>query len=362
MAPFRKRITDAFQEKLKMLAPGTELYQGMENVLRAKTGALIVIGNNEQVSSIVTGGFAINADFTPNALYEVAKMDGAVILSNDAKKILYANVELSTDPEIPTSETGIRHRTAERTAVQTGLAVVAVSQRRDVITLFRGNRKYVFQDEAKLLAKANQALQTLEKYRKNLDDALRSLNTLEVEDRVTLGDVCLVVKLMEAVYRIADEIEVYTVQLGYEGRLVNMQLEELSASLDKEYRNVILDYENMEGEFTLARFGEVMDALTDEDLLDSAKVAWVLGYKAEDEYQEASLSPRGYRQLAHIPRLPQSVIVKVIRHHASFQNVLMAGSNDLEKVEGVGEVRARTIYEGLLRKREEARSGKTAIL
>ncbi len=351
MKPFRKR-RDVYLEKLKLMAPGTELYQGIENVLRAKTGALIVIGHNEQVSRIITGGFAINAEFSASALYELAKMDGAVILSNDARRILYANAELSPDPDMETSETGIRHRSAERTARQTGLAVVAVSQRRDVITLFRGPHKYVFQDENKLLAKANQALQTLEKYRRNLADALKNLNALEVEDKTTLGDVCLVVKLMEIVYRIADEIEVYTVQLGNEGRLVRMQLEDLSASLDQEYRNVILDYENLESRFSLALFGERMASLSDEALMDHTRLAAILGYQEEDEIQDAPLSPRGYRQLAHIPRLPQTIIAKVIHHHSDFQEMLKADSADLEEVDGVGEVRARAIYEGLRRKRE----------
>lgn len=361
MKPFRKR-SEIFLEKVKLMAPGTELYQGIENVLRAKTGALIVIGTNEQVSRIVTGGFAINADFTASALYELAKMDGAVILSNDARRILYANVELSPDPELQTSETGIRHRSAQRTARQTGLAVIAVSQRRNVITLFHGPHKYIFQDENKLLAKANQALQTLEKYRRNLDESLKTLNALEVEDKVTLADVCQVVKLMEIVYRIADEIEVYTVQLGNEGRLVRMQLEELSATLDQEYRNVILDYENVGDRFTLPLFGELMESLSDEALLDHTRLAGLLGYREEEEIQDAPLVPRGYRQLAHIPRLPQAIISNVIHHHSDFQGMLKADSMDLEEVDGVGEVRARAIYEGLRRKRESVRGHRAVSL
>lgn len=349
--PFRKH-NEAFLDKMKLMAPGTALHQGIEYVQRAKTGALIVIGHNEEVARVATGGFAINADFSASALYELAKMDGAVILSNDARRILYANVELSPDPTLPTEETGIRHRSAERTARQTGLAVIAVSQRRDIITLFRGPFRYVFQDEAKLLAKANQALQTLEKYRRNVDDALRVLNCLELEDKVTLNDVCQVIKLLEIVYRIADEIEVYTVQLGNEGRLVRMQLEELSASLDQEYRNVVMDYENMAEQFSMARFGELMASLSDEALLEHTRIAALLGYREADEIQDAPLTPRGYRQLAHIPRLPQTVIAKVIHHHGDFQEMLKADTLDLEEVDGVGEVRARAIYDGLRRKVE----------
>ncbi len=355
MRLFRKR-SEFFLEKLKLMAPGTELYNGIENILRSKTGALIVIGHNEQVSRIVSGGFAINADFSASALYELAKMDGAVILSNDARRILYANVELSPDPNLQTSGTGIRHRSAERTARQTGLAVIAVSQRRDVITLFKGPHTYVFQDENKLLAKANQALQTLEKYRRNLNEGLKSLNTLELEDKVTLSDVCSVIKLLEIIYRIADEIEIYTIQLGSEGRLVRMQLEELSASLDKEYGNVVMDYEKMEDRFTLGRFSELMASLSDEALLDHTRVAGILGYPEDEEMQDAPLIPRGYRQLAHIPRLPQTIITNVIHHHTDFQGMLKADAMEMEEVEGVGEVRARAIYEGLRRKKEAVHS------
>lgn len=354
MKAFRKPPED-FLEKLKLMAPGTELYQGIENVLRAKTGALIVIGYNEEVARIVTGGFAINADFSASALYELAKMDGAVVLSGDARRILFANAELSPNPVIETTETGIRHRSAERTARQTGLAVIAVSQRRNIITLFRGDRRYIFQDENKLLAKANQALQTLEKYRRSLDEALKGLNTLELEGRVTLGDVCLVIKLMEIIYRVADEIEVYTIQLGNEGRLVRMQLEELSASLDQEYRNVVLDYENLQERSALPIFSRRMEALSDEEVLSHEAIAGILGHRRDEPQQELPIAPRGYRQLAHIPRLPQSVIANIIRHHSDFQEMLEADSGALEKVDGVGAVRARAIYEGLRRKRESVR-------
>lgn len=356
MKPFRKKPED-FLEKLRLMAPGTELYQGIENVLRAKTGALIVIGYNEEIAGLVTGGFAINADFNASSLYELAKMDGAVVLSDDARRILFANAELSPDPAIHTDETGIRHRSAERTARQTGLPVIAVSQRRNVITLFRGDRRYIFQDENKLLAKANQALQTLEKYRRSLDEALKILNGMELKNQVTLEDVCVVIKLLEIIYRVADEIEVYTIQLGNEGRLVRMQLEELSASLDQEYRNVVLDYENLKGRSALQVFSQRMEALTDEEVLNHGAIAVIMGHQAGEEQQGIPLMPRGYRQLAHIPRLPQSVITNVIKHHSDLKHMLEADSSALETVDGVGEARARAIFEGLRRKRESIGDG-----
>ena len=182
---------------LKMLSPGTPLREGLENVLRAKTGALIVIGDSEDVLDIVDGGFNLNSEFSPAYLYELAKMDGSIILSTDAKKILYANAQLLPDSSIVTKETGTRHRTAERVARQTGKMVISISQRRHIITLYKGTEKYIIEDTSKILTKANQAVQTLEKYKIVLDQFLTNLSALEFEELVTLYDVVMVVQKIE---------------------------------------------------------------------------------------------------------------------------------------------------------------------
>lgn len=175
-----------------MIAPGTPLREGLDNVLGAKTGALIVIGYDEGVREIVDGGFHIDCPFTPAYLYELAKMDGAIILSNDGKRILYANAQLVPDSAIPSTETGIRHRTAQRTARQTGKLVVSISQRRNIITLYKGNFRYALKDMGVILTKANQAIQTLEKYKSVLDQTTTNLTALEFEELVTLSEVALV--------------------------------------------------------------------------------------------------------------------------------------------------------------------------
>ena len=180
------RENQLIHETLRLVSPGTLLYEGLENILRARTGALIVIGDSEEVMSLVNGGFRIDSDAYPAALYELAKMDGALILSRDAKRILVANAHLTPDPMIPTVETGSRHRTAERVARQTGELVISISQRRNVITLYRGTMRYVLQDVGVLLAKANQALSTLERYKSVLEQALTNLSALEFEDLATL--------------------------------------------------------------------------------------------------------------------------------------------------------------------------------
>ena len=200
-------MDDFFKSKkalqtLKLISPGTELRLGIDHVLKAKTGGLIVIADNEDVMKIVDGGFNINAEYTPAYLYELAKMDGAIVLSGDIKKILYANAQLIPDYSIVTKETGTRHRTAERVAKQTGGIVIAISQRRNVITVYQGDKKYVVEDISKIFTKANQALQTLEKYKSVLDQAIISLNALEFKDLVTLYDVVLVVQKIEMVMRV----------------------------------------------------------------------------------------------------------------------------------------------------------------
>ena len=152
---------EAISEVLRMIAPGTPIRNGLENILKAKTGALIAIGgDNKEVMDLVDGGFRLDVEYTSSRLYELAKMDGAIILSSDFKKILYANAQLIPSSDIPTSETGTRHRTAERTAKQTGALVISISQRRGIITIFKGNSRYVLKDLEAVISKANQALQT----------------------------------------------------------------------------------------------------------------------------------------------------------------------------------------------------------
>ena len=176
------RDEEAIYKYLQMIAPGTQLYEGLESILKAKTGALIVIGDTPEVMALVNGGFQIDAEMHPAALYELAKMDGAIVLSSDAKRILYANTHLTPDPMIPTQETGTRHKTAERVAKQTGQMVISISQRRNVITIYKDNWKHVVREVSVILSKANQALSTLEKYRSVFQQSLNNLSALEFED------------------------------------------------------------------------------------------------------------------------------------------------------------------------------------
>ncbi len=347
-----ERMDRELVQALKIVAPGTPLREGLENILRAKTGALIVVGDSPKVMEIVEGGFEINSEFSPASLYELAKMDGAIILSSDTRRILAANTQLVPDSAIPSNETGIRHRTAERVARQTGEMVISISQRRSVITIYKGNLKYVLRDISVILAKANQALQTLEKYKDVLQRALHSLSELEFKDMVTLHDVVKALQRTEMVLRVVAEIERYISELGTEGRLVKMQLEELVADIENEGLLIVRDYLNT----TEKEPEEVLQTIRNwasEDLLDLALLTRALGYPGTVAALEQPVTARGYRILDKVPRLPWPVIENLVATFGHLPAILKASIDELDEVEGIGEVRARTIKEGLKRYREQ---------
>ena len=346
-----------FDESLKLLSPGTKFREGLENILRAETGALIVVGDSEEVLGIVDGGFNINAKLSPQKLYELAKMDGAIVLSSDAERILCANTQLVPDPSLDSEETGTRHRTAERVAKQTGELVIGISQRRDVITLYKEGKKYVLEDIRVILVKANQAIQTLEKYRNVLDQALTNLSALEFEDLVTISDVATVLQRTEMVLRIGREIEKYINELGSEGRLINMQLEELVSNVKEEGLLIVKDYkvddlEEDEVEDPEDIFEKISNCSSDE-LLSLSTISKYLGHSGNISALDLSISPRGYRLLKKIPRVPMSVIENIVSSFGNFHEILNASIEELDDVDGVGDVRAQAIKEGLKRLRDQ---------
>lgn len=344
---------DQFWKVLRVVAPGTPLREGLESILRARTGALIVLGDSQQTTKLINGGFRIDTEFLPASLYELAKMDGALILTPDARRILYANTTLVPDPGIPTTETGIRHRTAERFARQTGELVICISQRRNIISLYKGNVRYVLREIGVILTKANQAIQTLEKYKAVLDRALTNLSALELEDLATVNDVVTVVQRHEMVLRIVAEIERYIFELGTEGRLVSMQLEELVANVEEEGLLTIRDYvQHVDGR-SVEMVREQLLSWPSDELMDLAGIARLIGLGSTPGSLENPVSPRGFRILRKIPRLPMPVIDNVVEHLGSLQKTLKATIEELDEVEGIGEVRARAIKEGLRRLREQ---------
>ena len=349
----KKVKEDNITSVLKLIAPGTPIRDGLENILRAKTGALLLITDNtEVIKEIVDGGFIINEDYTSSKLYELAKMDGAIVLSGDTKKILYANAQLIPEHEIQTTETGTRHRTAERTAKQTGELVISISQRRNIITVFKGNDRYILEDTDVVLNKANQAIQTLEKYKKVFDNKLNILNEYEFNDIVTLQNVVLAIQRAEMVMRIVEEIQRQIYELGDDGRLVKMQLDELIGGLEKEESLIIKDYmvrKKTEPEDIL----EELKDLEYEEILKESSIAKLLGYENFDNYDEVAVYPKGYRILSKVPRMPTNIVENLVDSFKSFQHILAADIESLDEVDGIGEVRARTIKQSLKRMQEQ---------
>ncbi|MBW3658194.1 MAG: DNA integrity scanning diadenylate cyclase DisA [Actinobacteria bacterium] len=338
-------------EVLAMLAPGTILREGVERVIRAGRGALLVIGWTAEVDRVVSGGFVIDTNSTAQRISELAKMDGALILDDNGERVLRANVHLVPDPSIPTSETGTRHRSAERVARQTGQPVISVSESMSMVTLYLGERKRVLEEVSSLLFRANQALATLERYRARLDEVSATLSAREVEDSVSLRDVVVALQRAEMVRRIAVEVEDYVAELGTEGRLIELQLDELMSAVDDERALVVQDYVADRRRKLTSTLGD-LDELTTDDLLDLHRIAAVLGY--EEDTLDRSVTPRGFRLLHKIPRLPDSVIGKLVSRFKDLQRIMEASIEDLDEVEGVGETRARGIQDGLRRLAESS--------
>ena len=344
---------DEIIEILKLIAPGTELRQGLDNILKSKTGALILVGDTENVLDLVDGGFSINVDCTPSRLYELAKMDGAIVISSDLKKILFANAQLIPESTIETRETGTRHKTAERTAKQTGNLVISISQRRSIITLYKGNIRYVLEETSRILEKANQALQTVEKYKKVFDNKINLLNEYEFNDIVTLDNVLTALQRVEMTMRMAEEVKKRIIELGEEGRLVDIQLDELIGGLEKEEKLIIKDYIAPGKKRTMDKVFNQIIELDYSELMKQSIIARLLGYEDFDNYDEVAVYPKGYRILSKVPRMPSNIVENLVKSFKTFQHILLADIPKLDEVEGIGEVRARNIKQSLKRMQEQ---------
>lgn len=341
---------------LSRVAPGTPLRDGLSRVLQSGRGGLIVVGDGEDVLNICSGGFLLDAAFTPQRLSELAKMDGAIILAGDGSRIARANVHLVPNPNVPTSETGTRHRTAERVARSLNTPVVAVSESRKEIQVYLGDEKRTLDSVSRLLERSNQALSTLERYRTRLERVSRNLSALEVEDLVTLRDVIEVLQRTEMVVRIAAEIENNLVELGTDGRLARLQLDELTAGVVDDRRQLIRDYFNEEAGFHLDQAMDALADLTGEALFDEELLAKTLHLSGSAADLDQALEPRGYRLLSRVPRMPEATVASLVESLGSLSGILRAAPSTLAVVAEVDEGRAATMKENI------ARVAETSIL
>jgi diadenylate cyclase len=343
-----QRRSEALYAALRLVAPGTPLREGIDRILQSNMGALIVIGDGPDVLNICSGGFLLDAEFTPQRLSELAKMDGAIILASDGTRVARANVHLVPDPDIPTTETGTRHRTAERVARQISVPVITVSEEMSMVSVHYQGMKQTLEPIPRVLARADQALQILGRYKSRLDGVTGALSALEVEDLVTLRDVVTVLQRAEMVRRIAEEIEGYVVELGLDGRLVELQLEELTGGVLVDLRLVGKDYFVESPDWMLTQVTSRLAEISDDELLDLRVVAGILHLSQEMDL-DSSTQPRGYRLLSKIPRLPELIADHVVERFGTLPKIMRASISDLVEVEGVGEARARAIKDGLSR-------------
>ena len=342
-------------DALALVAPGRPLRQGLERVLLAKRGALIVIGDDASVLSICTGGFLIDAEYSPQRLTELAKMDGAIVLSSDTNRLARANVHLMPDPSVPTTETGTRHRTAERVARSIDVPVLSVSAAMGVITVYRRDQKHVLQPASRLHDTIGQGIQALQRFRRRFDLAVTALSALEIEDTVTLRDVVAVLQPAEILLRVAGELEPTFIELGDEGQLPRLQLLEVLEGVDDVRHLVVRDYLQASGDGVKATDEaehKVLAALgrhSTEELLDGHRVGVALGLAPSFTDPDSSMEPRGYRMLHRLPRFPDVLADRIVEHFAGLQKIMRASVGDLEEVGGVGEARARSVKDGLSR-------------
>jgi diadenylate cyclase len=336
---------------LDMVAPGTPLREGIDNIVHARSGGLIVIGEPEEISFLFSGGIKLDIDYTPGLLYQVAKMDGAIVLDKEAERICWANVQLMPDPTIVSMETGTRHRTADRVSKQTSSLAISISERREVVSLYLEGMKYILQDIPTVLSKANQGLATLEKYRARLDQVSARLTALEFQGGGALHDVLAVMQRAELVTRMAAEVERYIIELGAEGRLIETQLEDSVVGVTADRAALVRDYSIDGSERAADDALKALTSLPHPDLLDFGRLAELLGYDRKVNTLDCVVSPRGYRILGWIPRLPRLVVERLIQRFGGLEEILAASEVDLAEVEGVEE-RALEIREGLRRLQE----------
>ncbi len=341
-------MTKELLEKIGLIAPGTVLRKALDDIMRANSGALIVLLDEpEKYEEVIQGGFNINCEFTPEYLYELSKMDGAIVVSEDISRIYRANVHIVTDPKIPTTETGMRHRTAERFAKQLGKVAITVSRRRNVITLFYKNYKYVVNDISFVISKVTQATNTLEKYRKNFDKFLMELDVMELENRTSLSDVTRTMEKGIMVLKISKEIYPFLIELGEEARLAKMQVEELTENVEDILELLIMDYSKEE--LTKEEASKILENLIDSHALDHLKIARSLNYDVQNTLQldDVAVDARGYRLLKYIAKIPLSVSKKVIETFHDIYHISRATMEELKEVEGIGNKRARAIVDSI---------------
>lgn len=331
---------------LKLLSPGTSLREGIDYIIQANTGGLIVIGDTPEILNLTEGGFRINCPYAPMRLSELAKMDGAIILSSDMKRIVRANVTLRINPSIASKETGLRHRAAEKFAKETGHVVLAVSRRRNTLTLYTKHQHYLFRERPILISGANQAMLAINQYVKTMQNTLATLNWAELSGTVTLSNVINAIQVCERVRRTEHELNRYRIELGTEAQSLQLIPSELTTEIERA-QLIIKDYYREEEKDEIQTYQNILgfDAV---NLAFESNISAALGYPQDVNRYVEPLEPRGYRMLSQIPSIPMNIVENIVQRFKKLESIITSTIDTLQDVEGVGKTRASAIKEALL--------------
>ncbi len=322
------------EEVEKVLDGGFKLdceYTPLDNILDGQKGALIVVGIDEEVEKVLDGGFKLDCEYTPERLFELSKMDGAIILDDTVEHILYANVHLQPDKRYVTDESGTRHRTAQRIAKQLDRVVIAISERKRVQTLYKGEVRYKLRSVEGLMNEASQGINTLERYRYVLDKALINLTLLELDGIATVEEVCIVLQKFEMFKRIKIDVIECLFELGSEGKLLRLQLEDLIFGLRDEKLEFLKDYYS-EGEEKEEELAEEMAALDDTELLDLAKLSSILGFGKTSKSLDNPVITKGYRLLSKFGKLTKKDVDCLVEKFGQLSKIQEATIEELSEV------------------------------
>lgn len=332
-----------------ILAPGTPLRSAIDRVQEASLGAIVVLGDPSDLSGIIRGGFKLNTPYTPQKLYELSKMDGGIILSEDIKTIYGANIQLQPNSNIKTDESGTRHQSAHRVAKQTGNLVITVSERRNKITIYKGEFRYTLHDIGDLLVKSSQAITALEKYAVAISKNLINLTVSEFDNMVTLYDIVEIIRMYGLLFRMSDELIEYISELGAEGRLVKIQYQEIMLNQDEEFTDLIRDYKKNDEK--VEKVMENLRMLNKEELLEDENIVEILGYNLKNISLDEIINSRGYRILGTINKVTKKDIEMLVAEFTEIQAILMATAEEMTQVKGISKLKAEHINKALIRLR-----------
>lgn len=322
---------------LKLVAPGTNLRTALDGTLKAGKGALIVVDNGN-LTPLLDGGFRVSCRFTPQKLVELTKMDGAIILSKDLKKIVHANVMLTPNSSIKSSETGTRHKSAERTARQTGGLVIAISERKHEINLFYKNIKYHLKNTDEILRKASEQIQLLEKHKELFDKFVEKLNKSELRNYHNILQAVYVVQKGRIIQKISKDLKKYIVELGNEGTLLKTRLKEITMGVDRETDLAIKDYTKLD----LKKSRILLNSLSYDEILDTENILRVLAHDSLNN----NVTVKGWRLLSKTSLIEQE-IATIIKELGTLGKVINSNASTYSKL--IGDEKANSFKEEIER-------------